>query len=77
MKVELALCQTEDPEMWFPISYQATGPQVMEAKAICRTCPIAADCLQYALQAGEDEGIWGGLTPSERRRARATTAASR
>lgn len=77
MNVDLAACRKAGDELFFPISYQATGPQAMEAKSICRTCPILADCLQYALQAGEADGIWGGLTPPERRRARATTAASR
>ncbi|WP_425569210.1 WhiB family transcriptional regulator [Nonomuraea salmonea] len=30
------------------------------------------ECRAYALEAGESEGIWGGLTPEERRRTRLT-----
>jgi WhiB family redox-sensing transcriptional regulator len=38
------------------------------AKAICVRCPVRLQCLGYALQAGEDHGIWGGLNEIERSR---------
>lgn len=41
------------------------------AKAICRTCFVTAPCLEYALEARMEEGVWGGLSPRERRRVRA------
>ena len=47
-----------------------TGPsrvQVEEAKKVCAGCPVTADCLKWALRAGEPAGIWGGTTPDERR----------
>jgi WhiB family redox-sensing transcriptional regulator len=37
-----------------------------EAKRICAYCPVRQACLDYALNAGEPHGIWGGLTPGER-----------
>ena len=37
------------------------------AKAICKTCPVQAECLTYALQIREQHGIWGGLSEAERR----------
>lgn len=37
-----------------------------EARAICMTCPVRDECLNYALETGETVGIWGGLTPEER-----------
>lgn len=37
------------------------------AKALCAECPLKVECLQVALEAGEPYGIWGGLTPEERR----------
>lgn len=43
-----------------------------EAKIICSTCDVKQECLDYALQANETYGIWGGLTEVElksRRRA--------
>ena len=39
-----------------------------KAKAICATCPVADECLQYALDAGETRGIWGGVAIDEHRR---------
>ena len=38
-----------------------------KAKDICRTCPVRADCLEYALMIREPHGIWGGLNEAERR----------
>ena len=37
------------------------------AKAICRTCPVAAECLEYAISSREPHGVWGGLNEVERR----------
>lgn len=39
---------------------------IMEAKNICTACPVRNLCLDFALDSGEDYGIWGGLTPHER-----------
>ncbi|NUT41231.1 MAG: WhiB family transcriptional regulator, partial [Thermoactinospora sp.] len=36
----------------------------------CARCPVVDECRSYALREGETEGIWGGLTPQERRRSR-------
>ncbi len=35
-------------------------------KQICRECPVKDLCLDYAIAAGENYGIWGGLTTKER-----------
>ncbi|MFD3422392.1 WhiB family transcriptional regulator [Streptomyces decoyicus] len=63
-----AVCREEDPELFFPIGN--TGPallQIEEAKAVCRRCPVMERCLQWALEIGQDHGIWGGLDEDERR----------
>lgn len=63
-----AACRDEDPELFFPIG--TSGPaleQVEQAKAVCRRCPVAAECLTWALDRPEEYGIWGGLTEGERR----------
>ncbi len=63
-----AACSTADPELFFPIS--PSGPairQVSLAKAICARCEIQQECLDYALDAGPIQGVWGGMTEHERR----------
>jgi WhiB family redox-sensing transcriptional regulator len=63
-----AACLDEDPELFFPIGN--TGPailQIEEAKAVCRRCPVIETCLQWALDSGQDAGVWGGLSEDERR----------
>ncbi|MFD7677442.1 WhiB family transcriptional regulator [Streptomyces sp. NPDC060187] len=63
-----SLCRGEDPELFFPIGN--TGPallQIEEAKAVCRRCPVMELCQRWALESGEDSGVWGGLSEDERR----------
>src|SRR4030081_88518 len=63
-----AACRDEDPELFFPIG--TSGPavlQVEQAKAVCRRCSVVDDCLQWALETGQDAGVWGGMSEEERR----------
>lgn len=63
-----AACRTADPAVFFPIG--TTGPAVQQAekaKAVCRGCPVVTECLDWALNSGEENGIWGGLTEDARR----------
>ena len=46
------------------------GQSPAEAKAICAGCEVRQECLDYAIAKRETRGIWGGLTPVERRRHR-------
>lgn len=39
---------------------------IMEAKSVCARCAVRNVCLDFAIESGEDYGIWGGLTPGER-----------
>jgi WhiB family redox-sensing transcriptional regulator len=59
-----ALCAQTDPEAFFP----EKGGSTREAKKVCRTCDVRAECLEYALEHDERFGIWGGLSERERRR---------
>ncbi len=43
---------------------------IATAKAVCATCPVAEECLAYAIETNQSEGIWGGTTPKERARLR-------
>lgn len=63
-----ALCGAEDPELFFPIGN--TGPAILqteEAKAVCRRCVVRDQCLDWALEAKMDHGVWGGMSEEERR----------
>ena len=44
------------------------GPHLNTARATCRRCPVATDCLAWALRLPEPHGLWGGLIPAERNR---------
>ena len=62
-----ALCAQTDPEVFFP----EKGGSAREAKAVCRSCEVRAECLGYALDHDERFGIYGGLSARERRRLKA------
>ena len=73
-----AACLDEDHELFFPIGN--TGPallQIDEAKAVCRRCPVMDTCLKWALESGQDAGVWGGLSEDERRALKRRTARQR
>jgi WhiB family redox-sensing transcriptional regulator len=62
-----AECLSIDPELFFPVG--TSGPalvQIQEAKSVCRRCPVVDECLQWALDSGEETGIWGGTDEDER-----------
>ncbi|MCW1249874.1 WhiB family transcriptional regulator [Acaricomes phytoseiuli] len=61
-----ALCAQTDPEAFFP----EKGGSTRDAKKVCSTCTVRAECLEYALSNDERFGIWGGLSERERRRLR-------
>lgn len=61
-------CRDIDPELFYPADINTLGPKTVEAKAFCRIyCPVTGQCLAWAVDHGEDWGIWGGSTPAERR----------
>ena len=73
-----AACLDEDPELFFPIGN--TGPallQIEEAKAVCRRCEVMDTCLRWALDSGQDAGVWGGLSEDERRALKRRNARAR
>ena len=62
--MSVAICAQIDPDLWFAEegNYQAS----VEAKKICQTCPVVAECGEYAIRANILYGIWGGMTLRER-----------
>ena len=72
-----AACRVIPVELFFPPAEQEAD----DAKLVCQECSVKDPCLEFAITAGERFGIWGGLTPQERRslaakrRSRAAAAA--
>lgn len=59
-----AACADMEPELWFPVSTETSSPV---AKATCISCPVRLECLSYAMQTYQRDGMWGGVTPKNRR----------
>ena len=72
----------ENPDLFYPEDWDYLGDNYLDrevgsptamshkarklAKEMCLRCPIKEQCLEYALEAREMSGIWGGLTYRER-----------
>lgn len=65
-----AACRGLDPDVFFSAPDEPTAVtravQVKRAKAVCARCPVAAACLEHALQTREPYGVWGGRSEAER-----------
>jgi len=62
-----AACTPKDTAIFF-----LDNSSGLEAKAICRRCPVAETCLAYALEIEEAHpgsrwGVYGGVTARQRR----------
>jgi WhiB family redox-sensing transcriptional regulator len=60
--VSKALCRSADPDELF-----VSGKAQTKATAICRHCPVVAECLADALDNRVEFGVWGGMTERQRR----------
>lgn len=72
---ELAACKGMDAALFYPqVSDTDMGigtesqRKYREGQEVCCSCPVQVQCLQYALDRDEKWGLWGGLTPRDRRR---------
>jgi WhiB family redox-sensing transcriptional regulator len=61
-----AACRKEDPELFFPTGRGKRPGR--DAKQICAACPVHQACLNWALETGQEKGVWGGLSEQERRK---------
>lgn len=62
-----AECRKDHPGVtWFPENGQTAEP----AKRICRTCPVQAQCLDWAMSQGSAlHGVWAGTSGRQRKSA--------
>lgn len=48
-----------DPDRFFR---GGAAEQLQVVKEFCRPCPVRRACLDWAVDTGQSEGVWGGLT---------------
>lgn len=75
-----AACRDMDVRLFFgPDGEQRPRREIREAraKAVCESCPVRAQCLDYALSNSIRHGVWGGLNEEERMRERRRRARRR
>ena len=62
-----AACRDADPELFFPPSDDDTSVIVTRLRIavapICSACPVATECLRWALDSGQDHGLWASRYP--------------
>ena len=62
-----AACVGKPLYWWFPRRFEWDEPQTFKALAICNSCPVKQQCLDWAMQRTDQHGIYGGLLPDERK----------
>lgn len=66
---DAACADVGDPDAWFPTEGEH-GSTTARVNAICRSCPVARECLDYALsgarQGARVQGIWAATTETQR-----------
>ena len=66
-----AACRDTDPELFFPPTEDDTSSVVarhlLAVRPVCQSCPVATECLRWALDTGQDFGLWAATTPTDRR----------
>jgi WhiB family redox-sensing transcriptional regulator len=68
--MEIALCREVGGDFWHPDEGEGQTYATNRALAICHECPVRIQCLNHAMANNETLGVWGGTTPSERKRMR-------
>ena len=68
-----AACKTLDVPFFFAPEGERYAERLIRetnARALCASCPVRVQCLDYALGNTIRHGIWGGLNAEERERER-------
>lgn len=60
-----------NPDAWFP---EGKGRAALAAIRICNGCEVREQCLRFALDNNETEGVWGGLAQHAIRKLRRSTS---
>ncbi len=57
--VERARCASMPKDLFYGFVSELT-------LSVCRSCPVRVECLTEAISRPHEQGVWGGLTESER-----------
>ena len=62
-------CYGAMPQRFYPEDWEIWDEEeIAKVKSeFCDQCPVREDCLDFAIGTREIEGMWGGLTHSERK----------
>jgi WhiB family redox-sensing transcriptional regulator len=67
-----AECRAENATFFYPPAHFERKPEKDHregiARALCSSCAVQQQCLEYSLEVAESHGIWGGLNELERKR---------
>ena len=62
-----AACRSFPPELFFPRGTSDIAQADRDrAKVVCSGCSVRQQCLEFALETGQEFGVWGGLSEDER-----------
>ncbi len=67
---DIPACMQTDPDVFFPDGNDGGWNETRRAKKMCEPCPVIRECAIYALAAGENYGVWGGMSANELRQIR-------
>ena len=56
--------KVEDPDIFHP----HRGESLLPARNVCHKCPVKQECLEFAVDERITYGVWGGMSPPERKR---------
>ena len=65
--LDQAACLGKGSDLFFtdPTSHE-NKKVISKAKTFCKSCPVVAECLQYAINNDERFGVWGSFSAKER-----------
>ena len=66
-------CRDTDPELFFPTGRDDSHlveEHLRVVRPICRACPVLIECRRWALETGQEHGLWAATTPTQRRQER-------
>jgi WhiB family redox-sensing transcriptional regulator len=61
---QAAACREWTGVDFFPFSEDAIA--IRRVKDVCALCPVEEECLAYAIETRQTDGVWGGHTREER-----------